>query len=349
MKTLNFKHISLIILIVFFTSCSNLLFTSLDVLRPAKVAFSPDANNLLIVNNTVVQPVEYGHTTQLINSKPQKVLVSADSVGIFCVSSLTEEMQTKDFFKNVNSISESINKSTDFLTTQILSPAKVKQLCLSNQSDVVLSLDKIKVLDDLSEYFNSQSNSYLASLEVKVQTDWTIHYLNNSKVSTIQFLDTVYWEAESYQRKNAISQLPERSDALIDAAIMAGKKSIDRFVPHWEKVDRYFYNSPSKIMKAAMDSVYVKNWDSAINLWQTAYNNTKSKLIKSQAANNIAICYEITGNIEKAFEYAAISYYMMDQLSVYDYESYIRTVDYVNELARRKNEIETLKVQLGEK
>jgi len=349
MNTLKLKLISLIFLSVFLSSCTNLLYTSLDVLRPAKVAFNPNANNLLIVNNAVVQPVEYGHTTQLINTKPKKVLVSADSLGIFCISSLTEEMQSKAFFLNVNFLLETINNSGDFNTNQLLTSEKVKQLCLENNSNVVLSLDNIKVYDDLSEYFDSQQNSFLASLEVKVETDWSVHYINSSKLTSVQFVDTVYWEAESYKRKNTMSQLPLRYDALIDAAITAGKKSIDRFVPRWEKVDRYFYNPGNKLMREAMDSVYVKNWKSAIDLWVSAYDSSKSKRIKSQAANNIAIAYEIIGDIDKAFEYATISYYMLDQLNLYDYESYVRTMEYVNDLSQRKKEIDILKDQLGEK
>ncbi len=97
-----------------------------------------------------------------------------------------------------------------------------------------------------------------------------------------------------------------------------------------------------------MDSVYVKNWASAIDLWKTAYEKSKNKWTKSQAANNIAIGYEIIGDLDKAFEYAATSYYLIEELTIVDYNAYTHIVDYLSELDQRKKDIKSLKVQLGE-
>ena len=74
MNTLKTKFISLGLVVIFLSSCTNLLYTSLDVLRPAKVAFDADAHNLLLVNNTVVQPVEYGHRITSYNVCYTKLL-----------------------------------------------------------------------------------------------------------------------------------------------------------------------------------------------------------------------------------------------------------------------------------
>jgi hypothetical protein len=47
--------------LLLFSSCTTMMYTSIDVLRPAKVSFDKNASNLLIVNNTVVQPNNIGH------------------------------------------------------------------------------------------------------------------------------------------------------------------------------------------------------------------------------------------------------------------------------------------------
>ncbi|NDP21882.1 MAG: hypothetical protein GZ091_12500 [Paludibacter sp.] len=330
-----------------FSSCTSLLYTSLDVLRPAKVAFDINANNLLIVNNTVKQPIDYGHKTQLLNEKQKSVLIATDSLAIFCLGSLTEEMEAKDFFPSVKLIPNSINESVGFESITYIDEDKVKKLCLENNSNVILSLNKIKVNDDLNEYYINETSTYLSALELKFETNWSIHYLNNSKPSSIQFKDTVYWESESYIRRKAMADLPKRADALVDGALSVGQKSISRFVPYWEKVDRYFFYSSKKLMKQGMDSVYVKNWNPAIELWKQALNKTKSERLKAYAANNIAIAYEILGDVDKALEFATISYYSFGQLSLVDYDSYIRISEYVTELAQRKKEMKILKKQLG--
>ena len=334
--------------IVFLTSCTNLLYTSLDVLRPAKVAFAPEAKNLLIVNNTVVQPPEIGHNTQLMNERPRNILLQTDSLSIFCLGALTEELNGKNFFSSVLLLPNSKNESSNFNEITTLNADNVHELCFAQQADAILSLDKIKVNDDLSEYYLPETATYLSTLEVKYETSWSIYYPNKPEIATLQFKDTVYWESESYYRKKAMSELPNRADALVDGALNVGQKSVNRFVPYWEKADRYFFNSKNKLMKKGIDSVYVKNWKSAIEYWEIAIKKSKSNNIKYRAYNNIAIAYEILGDIDKALQYATQSYYSLGKLSLVDYEAYKRVTEYINELTQRKWEITKVKIQLGE-
>lgn len=347
MNNKRFEFIAIGIILIIISSCTNLMYTTIDVLRPAKVSFKADANNLLLVNNTVVQPTETGHTTQLVYQQTKNVLINTDSLGLFCISSLTEELQNKDFFSQVNSIVNSINSSGNFNTKQLLTSNQLQHLFAGHESNVVVSLDRLTVNDDLNEYYNEETGVYLASLEVKIGTDWSIYYKDTKKVMVEQFNDTIYWENESYNRSKAMGQLPVRHDALIDAAIVVGRNSSDRFVPYWEKQDRYFYSSRKKLMKQAMDSVFVKNWAGAIDVWKAAIEKSKSNSLKSKAANNIAIAYEILGDIDNALEYASKSYYFTEQLTLINYESYIRISDYLVKLTTRKKEIELLKSQLG--
>ena len=168
-------------LIILSSSCTNLLYTSLDVLRPAKVNFDVNANDLLIVNNSAVQPPNHGHST-----KNKNVIVRTDSVSIFCLGALTEDVESKNFFKSVELIPTSQNIANDFNDPSSLFKALVNKLCIENHSNVILSLDKIKIIDNLTEFsnesilsFTNQSPpSYIASLEVKVESQWSIHYLN---------------------------------------------------------------------------------------------------------------------------------------------------------------------------
>ena len=348
MKTQQFKIILIAFITVLSTSCNNLLFTSLDVLRPAKVAFAIDANNLLIVNNTAVQPSNYGHKTDLINNKVKNINLDTDSLSIYCLGALAEDLESKDFFSTVQLIPNSINKKSNFFKPVELNNDSLKYLYSSNNANVILSLDYFKVNDNLSEVFLNESSTFLATLELRIETSWSIHYLNKTKISTIQFKDTLFWDSESYERKKAMSELPKRTDAIIDGALNVGHICVNRFVPYWEKVDRYFFNPNNKLMKQGMDSVYVKNWKSAISLWEKALIKTSNIGIKAQAANNIAIGYEITGDMDKALEYASQSYYFFGQSSFIDYESFIRLSNYMKELSQRKKEIEILKIQIGE-
>lgn len=347
MKTQKVNLLILIIGVFFFSSCSELLYTSLDVLRPAKVIFAPNANNLLVVNNTVVQPSHLGHRTDLLNQKTKVVSIDADSLPLFCLASLTEELENNGFFSTVKLIPNSVNRSKNFSIINPLDEDTVSELCKSNQADVILSLDKIKVNDDVSEYFLEQSNSFLGTFEVRYESYWSIHYPGKSEVTTVQYNDTIYWESETYARRKILEGLPKRMDGIIDGALNVGKKSISRFLPYWEKVDRYFYRSSNKYIKQGMDSVYVKNWKSAIKYWEKAFKS-KNALTQSYAANNMAVAYEILGDIDNAIEYATKSYYAAGKSYFSDMKLIIYLSDYLEQLSQRKKEIELVKKQLGE-
>lgn len=349
MKTFKLKIISLAFGTVFLSSCTKLLYTSLDVLRPAKVAFNSEVNNVLIINNTVPQPANIGHSTQFAFEESKKDTFNTDSLSIFCLGALKEDIESKNFFASVHLSPNSINTGTDFSSANYISDETVKGLCKSAQVDAIISLDKIKVKDEITEVFDALSNSYVSTMELNFESYWSIHYPNKEEFYALQFKDTVYWEAESNSRKRGIKELPKRENALVDGALYVGQNTVNRFVPYWEKVDRYFFNPNKKYFKQAMDSVYVKNWDSAISNWQTVMNQSKSNWIKAQAANNIAIAYEITGNIDKALEYASQAFYSLQELSFADYNSFIRISGYVTELIQRRKDMITLKNQLGEK
>ena len=348
MKTNYLKFLLLSFGVILLTSCTGLLYTSLDVLRPAKVAFAKTATDLLIVNNTLKQPSEYGHKTELLYEVPKNVLINTDSMSVFCLGAFTEDLEGKDFFSSIQLIPNSVNTGKDFFKFTKLSDEQVRSLCLSNHVNVILSLDRIKVNDDLTENYLTESSTFLSTLDLKFEASWSIHYAKNSEVTTVQFTDTVFWESESYFRKKAMSDLPNRNDALVDGALNIGHKTVNRFVPYWDKVDRYLFNTNNKLMKQGMDSFYVKNWKSAISSWETQYNKTNSTRLQAQAANNISIGYEIAGDLDKALDYATKSFYSFGKMTFVDYNSFLRLNEYMKELIQRKKELEILKIQLGE-
>ncbi|MFT3754193.1 MAG: DUF6340 family protein [Paludibacter sp.] len=348
MKTQKLKFIILTFGTVFLTSCTELLYTSLDVLRPAKVTFAPTANNLLMVNNTSLQPSNVGHRTELLNQKTKNISIDTDSIPLFCLGALNEELENNGFFSSVKLLPNSLNPSTNFSIINPLDSATVKKLCDNNQANVILSLDKIKVNNDISEYYINETSSFLAIFEVRYETFWSIRYPNSTETSSVQFKDTIYWENESYIRRKVMDGLPKRMDGIIDGALNVGRKSTSRFLPYWEKADRYFFNSSNKYLKQGISHVYYKEWDKAIASWERALSTSKNTMTLAHAANNIAIAYEIKGNIEKAIEYATLSCSFFEKSYFQDYKAIVQAYNYIEELDHRQEDITILKKQLGE-
>jgi len=326
-----------------------MLFTTLDVLRPAQVEFAPEVDNLLIVNNSKVQPEDFGHSFRsfFLGEAPREFSVSTDSVALFALSALTEEIDNINFFSWTDLVLNSVNTNTDFSMINPLPRATVISLSRAHDADAILSLDHIIARSEIQEYF-SNSWGFTALLDVRYESWWSIHYPNRPEVTALHFQDSLFWDSGwHHNRAQALEGLPNRHDALIDGALFVGQNSVRRFLPFWERSDRFFYNPNNRLMKQAMDSVVVQNWEGALNLWRQAFESTNNTRLRAEAANNIAIAYEILGNFDDALKYAKISYELFNSTVRTRESTLIRLSDYIQKLYRRQREILLLNKQLG--
>lgn len=341
------KKISYLILILALTSsCTSMLYTSIDVLRPAKVSFDKSAKNLLIINNTVMQPASYGHTNQLLGEKKKNTSINTDSLAIFCLSVVNEEFQKKEFFEKTYLHLPTINSNGSFLIAKTPVRDSILAFASTYNADAILSLDKMKVNDQVSEYYDENSAVYYALLEANYESTWSISYPKLNKSTSFSFKDTIYWEKESYQRKKSLGALPDRYSALIDGALHVGQTTIKKLVPWWDKEDRHFFMTNNKYIKQGMDSVYSKKWKSAISIWEKGLPKAKSAL-KAKLLHNIAIAYEISGDMNTAMEYAEKSTSTYTQGNLIDYNHFFTINQHESQLKNRLAEIKKINEQLG--
>ena len=333
---------------VVFTSCSGMLYTTIDVLRPAKVSFPVDVNHLLIVNNTISQPASYGHKTELINEKQRNVSVDADSLPVFALASFAESVLEKEFFSTVNLVHESRNSGDNFFTVALPDNDTLKVLTDKYGANGLIVLNRLMVHDQLGEIYNQETASFIAYLEARYEYNWSIHFPSKNHVFSLTTKDTVYWESESYSRQRAFDGLPDRRDALIDGALITGQRVVNKFIPYWEQADRYLFELSDKKFKSGMDSVYVKDWDGAIRIWNDLIQNMKNQSQKGKIAYNISVLYEIKGDIKQAYDYSNRALETLLNAMVLDYRSLMFVVEHNEILKTRLEELELLDKQLGD-
>ncbi len=335
------QYIYIICAVFFLSSCkTQKMFTTLDLLRPAEITFAPGAKNVVIVNNSVVQPYNVGHLNE--NSTVSQT-VKFDSAALFCNASLRENLESKEFFSSVTMAQTNQNKTDNFYKINTLDKENVRFLCDLYKADAVISLDHIQTEDKIGQYYSDYS--IISALDVKVVTTWSVHYPNNTASTFKQFTDEFAWEEESN------NGLPERYDALVDACILTGANVADRMVPRWEKQERYFYTPKNALMQQAMDSVSVRNWRGAIALWKQAADQSKNNNLKFKASNNIAIAYEILGDLDNAIEYSQQTINLYPYITIISFsenDDIYSIVQYNEFLKKRKDEIELIKTQLSE-
>jgi len=342
------KYIALALISIVLASCSSMLYTNIDVLRPAKITFPADIDRVWIINNSEPQPVDYGHVTELFNEKRRKISVDADSLAIFSLAAFAEAVEEKEFFSITGVEYNSLKKGSDFLLTSPPADSAVADLARIKQVNGIISLNRIIVNDDVAEIFNQEDNTFTAYMEARYEKHWSIHYPEKQQVFNLITKDTVYWESESYYRQRALNGLPDRRDALIDGALITGGRDVNKFIPYWEEVERYFFSSNNKAFKQGMDAVYKKDWDVAITNWESYLLKSNNDIQKAKAAHNLAVVYEIKGNIEKAYEYSNKSLECFMNTVVVNYQHLLFVIEQNTDLKTRLAELKVLNRQLGE-
>lgn len=343
----NIIYLLLALNVLFFGSCATkMYYTTLDVLKPAQVTFPVNVNNVVVVNNAVVQPMNVGHySTNLYGNRIPETL-KFDSAGIFITAALRDGLISKSFFNRVELSLVNQNTGKDHSVIGKLSPSRVNTLCKMYNADAVIAVNRISISDEVMEFYNADTQEFYNDLDVKVKTDWSVFY-PDKKLQSIQFLDSFLWQSSDYNRNRSRDKLPKRYDALVDANILTGTNVAARMIPRWEKEDRVFFGSGNKLMMQAMDSVAKTNWKGAIELWKTAVNTPKSGKIKYQAYHNIANAYEIIGDMDNAVEYAKKAVETYSQASYSDTNDGYILAESLGNLIKRKKEMEIIKRQLG--
>ena len=91
--------------------------------------------------------------------------------------------------------------------------------------------------------------------------------------------------------------------ASYDAGFIYGQ----RITPTYYQVTRYFFDKPKKELGAGVRYSEVADWQGAIDAWMNVVDKGERK-DAGRAAYNIAVAYEVLGDLEKAKEWAARSH-----------------------------------------
>lgn len=321
-------------------------YLSIDILKPGDITFKKEAMNLLIVNNTVKQPVGFGHSV-IDNGQMSLVEQNTDSAALFCLAGAYEAFEEFGFFSSVQWIENSQNKGSNFFTLNYLTNEQTDSLAKVYNADVLLVLNRIALSDDLTSLFYEEEYAWLGALDISSISSWSVHYPTTGKAETIHYTDSLYWEQISSTQEELLSTLPQRGDAEVDMAVYAGRNTCKRMLPSWETRDRYFYVNNDKTLKAGMDSIPYRKWEVALTLFEQA-TGEKKKVTQAYAHANCAVLYEMKGEIENALTHATEAMTIAQNSSAYQltgrFSEEIQA--YVEDLRQRVADEKLLKEQL---
>ena len=288
---------------------------TIDEYRDAERNALRGVRRVLVVNNALVQPDDFGHSTVLDENNKSGISVRLDKALLYSLFSLTQTLDESGDFDAVELLDVSQNSSTNYYARESLSANKVQNLMQIYQVDALLVLNQL-VLYDVLEAFQTDDGEQYAYIQAFAQSHWSMFFADASRRSqTLSYADTLIWESKvEYTRTQALNQLPNREDALLYLASTLGEGLGKSFVHSWVTVPRYLYDIADAHIEAGLQSFRYQRWEEAIGNWQMAMGNEskfegrKSKVkdnkTAAMAAANIAIAYEMLGDYSSACDYA---------------------------------------------
>ena len=274
----------------------------IDELQPAERPWMQQAQRILIVNNTVTQPENFGHSVAIDGVTFKQEQVTLTNAPLHCIFSATKTMEQSMQYEQLELIDHSQNTSDDFYNRRAMSNAQMRNLLQTYQADALLILNQL-VLYNTLESFTVEAAYHYAYLQAYAQAHWTI-YFPNQRTTSFATADTLLWESEyQYTRQRAIDQLPSTQEALLYLARHVGEKAANSLTPQWITIPRYLYDCANDNIQAGLNALRQQKWQQAINLWQQALLSNDKKAAAFAAAN-IAIAYEMMGDYVSACAYA---------------------------------------------
>ena len=291
----------LLVLCSLYVNAQQQWYFSVDERYPAERQQLQGKQRILVVNNALTQPQDFGHSTILDGENTGNVEIDLSRSVLYCLFATTQSMESTGEFDAVELMDISQNHSTNYYTRTPLTFSQAERLCADYQADALLTLNQL-VLYDIVESFPTDEGTYYAYLQAYAQSHWTIHYAGQTREATFTQADTLLWESQlHYNRTQSLSDLPSRQEALLYLARELGNRMGSSFAPSWQTTRRYIYELPD--LQAGLDAFRLQRWNSAINQWLTIVDS-KDKKAAACAAANIAIAYEMLGDYVSACDYA---------------------------------------------
>lgn len=208
---------------------------------------------------------------------------------------------------------------------------QVEALCQTYNTDAVLSLDHLstRVITDLrresylSEY--GYETGIFAQMKVIYDALFRVYYPDEKKVLVRELVqDTLVWEDAGTSVNGVFSRFTPVKQAIVEAGINAALTLTDKIAVVWDTERRVFFDKGNNEFERAAAFVDSGDWQSAINVWSDLAKSSNSKSERSKAFFNMAVGYEMLGDLNQAISLAVESYQTMYRAVTYEYLEHLK-------------------------
>lgn len=314
-------YVFLILIALVLSSCMKSV--TINTLRPADINIPNDIQSIVLLDRTAYERDAIGVIEGILTGEG----INEDQDGVMAMfSSLQNSLRVSPRF-NVVMASERL-KGQNILGSfpEPLDWRQIDQLTRKYNADALLA---IEIFDSNFIITNGKRKNTRTVEDAdgnKVEEEYTEFFaegVGNTRIG-IRLYDAVNktvidqdiytqnktWEASATSLKEALAQLVSKSQATKYLAQSVGNTYASKIAPMPVRISRSYYAKPKKnayLSKGAREAS-VNQWESAISTWKTGLRNTSDTKISGRMAYNIAVGYEIIGDLFLAHEWAGRSF-----------------------------------------
>lgn len=291
-------------------------------LMPAEISVPTHVQRLLIVDRTAPQNENLAVLEGLISGEaPFEVRNAVEAT----IATVQQELNSSPRYEIIRA-RERLRGGLFAQTFPIpLTWPQIEALCREYNADAVLALEKFSsdfIVTDKRQIIKKTEGEGRNSRTVEVQGIYAEGvasvqvgfrlYDPISKNITDQrdFEKTNLWSAEAETKTQALALLIDKVKATQYVGQLAGASYARRIAPMYLRLNRTMYqkpnDNPALVRGARLGEV--NKWEEAIDVWENGLNFPHKDRTGGRICHNIAVGYEVLGDLESAKYWAGKAY-----------------------------------------
>lgn len=344
-KLFNRNYILILFILLIAASCSTTKYVSIEIPEPAQKDLPPRIQSLVLVNRTVDDKYTDLPADTIQNRFYKKYFTVDTTIYDLtavdtCLKATGDLLFESGRYDIVIPDNRFLEFETNAFFTKEMPWDEVTELCETYNTDAVLSIDmfKIHIASEFGKekYFDEMADAFYTVAQAKMVIVYDALFrvydpLEEKIIIREFFKDTLVWEDMARSTSELFKNYTPVKQAFSEAGIAIALDFSEKISTVWRSEKRPFYVKGDKNLKHAGTFIDSGEWQQAMALWKDTAEKSKSKSKKSKALLNVAIAYEIQGDIDSAINWALESYNTMYRQITYQY---------LELLEKRKKEIQ---------
>ena len=300
----------LLFILLINSSCSSIYRFSIDVQEPAAVTLPVSAQNVLILDNTVIQPNDYG-IERVFNGQPVRAdyPLSLDTMVWLSIGEMTKVLNESGFFNTVSIYKEPLRTDTEWFSVVNLSTEDQNNFYEIGNFDALLVVNRLLfMIKENVKTIGTGAFSFEPLAFIDLRIDGIINcsmYTYGSSEPLISFSVSDSLIAKSTIDNDSIilfKAVPEY--ALEEFSRIFGNRVAQRFIPTWKTKERALFPGYGARMKEAVSYASNRQWANAEPIWIAELGKKTKPVDKAKISFNIAVANEMQDKIESALTWA---------------------------------------------